>query len=392
MTTYDLIVAGGGAAGLSLVCHLLLSPLRDCKVLIVEQDPKDQNDQTWCFWAKQPTMFDHLLSCSWSQLQVCDACFALSLDLHTYRYQMMRGIDFYRFAHQLLSTAPQVDLLRGRITNIEDGDHTASVLVDGQRYTGLWAFDSLFNGITFRPDQTRYHTLTQQFQGWEIETPSPVFNPELATWLDFRTSQEQGAHFFAVLPFSAHRALVESVILAAKPLPWEVCGEAIGLYVRDVLHLTTFHITRKEQGLTPLTDWPFPRQSGRHVMTIGIKGGRVKPSTGYAFVRIQQDSAAIVRSLSEEGHPFHGLVSPRQYRFFDTVILNIMAHHPEQVAPLFIDLFRRNSVERIFRVLDETASLGENAMMAPFFPPALLWHALYQLIAGHKRCMGRRRP
>jgi lycopene beta-cyclase len=391
MTTYDLILAGGGAAGLSLACHLLLSPLRDRKVLIVEQDEKDQNDHTWCFWTQQPTVFDHLVFCSWNQLQVRDECFAQALDLHAYRYQMIRGIDFYRFAHQLISTASHVDLLRGRITDIEDGDHTASVLVDGQRYTGLWVFDSLFNGATFRPDQTRYHTLTQQFQGWEIETPFQVFNPEVATWLDFRTSQDHGTHFFSVLPFSANRALVESVILAARPLPWEICEEAIGLYVRDVLHITTFHITREEQGMTPLTDWPFPRQSGRHVMTIGIKGGRVKPSTGYAFVRIQQDSAAIVRSLSEEGYPFHRLVSPRHYRFFDAVILDIMAHHQEQVAPLFIDLFRRNSVERIFRVLDETASLGENAIMAPFFPPALLWHALHQLIAGRKMRMRRRR-
>jgi lycopene beta-cyclase len=59
MKSYDIIIAGGGAAGLSLACHLVQSPLRDRRVLIVEQDAKDQNDRTWCFWTDGPTLFDN---------------------------------------------------------------------------------------------------------------------------------------------------------------------------------------------------------------------------------------------------------------------------------------------------------------------------------------------
>jgi lycopene beta-cyclase len=114
-------------------------------------------------------------------------------------------------------------------------------------------------------------------------------------------------------------------------------------------------------------------------MTIGTNGGMVKPSTGYAFQRMQQDSAAIVRSLLQAGHPFSVAASPRRYRFFDSVMLSIMTHHGERIESILTALFRRNSVERIFRFLDEVASPWENFLMVPSLPPQLLWQALLQL-------------
>ena len=381
MKPYDLIIAGGGAAGLSLACHLVQSPLRDCKVLIVEQEAKDQNDRTWCFWANQPTLFDSIISRSWSQLQMLSSGFTKTLDLHTYGYHMIRGIDFYRFASQILSASPHVDFLRGSVERVEDGDQEASVLIDGQRYVGAWVFDSLFNRTTFHPEVAHYHSLKQQFKGWEIETPEQAFNPQVATFMDFRTSQEQGAHFFYVLPFSECNALVESVLYTAVPVCWESCEQSLDWYLTNIQGIKAYHLRRQEQGISPLTDWTFPRQTGKRIMAIGIQGGRVKPSTGYAFQRIQQDSAAIVRSLLEAGHPFGVPVSPRRYRFFDSVLLEIIAHHGAQVESIFTDLFRRNSVERVFRFLDEKASPWENRLDGSF-PAAEAFVAI--VVAGNR--------
>ena len=381
MPSYDLIIAGGGAAGLSLACHLVQSPLRDRRVLIVDREAKEQNDRTWCFWADQPTLFDPIISRSWNQLQVVGERFAKTLDLQRYRYNLIRGSDFYRFARQTLSAAPHVDFLCGTVERIEDGDTRASVLVDGQRYIGAWVFDSLFNWDVFKPDAVNYHVLKQQFKGWEIETLENAFNPQAATFLDFRASQEQGAHFMYVLPFSERHALVESVLWRAHPVSWDACEQALHLYLAQTLKITAYSTRREEQGITPLTDWPFPRQRGKRIMAIGTQGGRVKPSTGYAFLRVQRDSSAIVRSLLRVGHPFKVPVSPRRYRFFDSVLLEIMTRHGESVESILTVLFRHNSVERIFRFLDEVASPWENGVMVPSLPPQLLWQSLLQATA-----------
>jgi len=379
MKPYDIIIAGGSAAGLSLAYHLLHSPLHDRRALIVEKEAKDQNDRTWSFWTDRPTPFDDIVYRSWSQLQVLGNHFEKQLALDPYRYNMLRGIDFYRFTRQAFSLSPHVAYVQGKVERIEDGEQEASVLVDGQSYTGTWVFDSLFNRSAFKPDPARYHVLKQQFKGWEIETRENAFNPQAATFLDFRTSQQQGMHFFYVLPFSERHALVESVLCTTTPISWEACEQALRVYLDTILKVRTYGIRREEHGMSLLTDWPFPRQIGRRIMAIGAHGGGVKPSTGYAFIRMQEDASAIARSLLEVGHPFRVPPGPRRYRFFDSVMLEIMTHHGERIESIFTALFKRNPAERIFRFLDEAASLWENCLMIPCLPPQLLLQAMLRL-------------
>ncbi|WOC40926.1 hypothetical protein [Polaribacter sp. HL-MS24] len=52
---YDYIIAGSGCAGLSLLHSLLNTPsLQNTSILVIDQDQKQHNDRTWCFWEKQP--------------------------------------------------------------------------------------------------------------------------------------------------------------------------------------------------------------------------------------------------------------------------------------------------------------------------------------------------
>ena len=53
MKKYDYIIAGAGLAGLMLALEMSKSSLKNKKVLLVDKDPKNTNDRTWCFWAKQ---------------------------------------------------------------------------------------------------------------------------------------------------------------------------------------------------------------------------------------------------------------------------------------------------------------------------------------------------
>jgi lycopene beta-cyclase len=163
------------------------------------------------------------------------------------------------------------------------------------------------------------------------------------------------------------------------PVNWEFCEQALQVYLKSILGIKPYTILREEQGINPLTDWRFPRQLGKHIMAIGNHGGMVKPSTGYAFLRMQEDSSAIINSLLKVGHPFSLPSGHRRYRYFDAVVLEIMAHHAERIESIFTSLFKRNPVERIFRFLDEVATLRENLMMMPSLPPQLLLQAFLQL-------------
>ncbi|MGC9400323.1 MAG: lycopene cyclase family protein [Anaerolineae bacterium] len=92
MPPYDFIIAGDGLAGLSLACHLVHSPLRDRRILIVDMDPQKSNDRTWGYWSERPLLFDEAVYHTWDHLQIAGAGGGRTLPLGRYRYHVIRGI------------------------------------------------------------------------------------------------------------------------------------------------------------------------------------------------------------------------------------------------------------------------------------------------------------
>jgi lycopene beta-cyclase len=132
------------------------------------------------------------------------------------------------------------------------------------------------------------------------------------------------------------------------------------------------------------------------VLAIGVRGGRIKPSTGYAFSRVQADSDAIVQSLLAHGHPFELPADPACYGWLDAVLLRVMRTHPNAIAPAFAAMFGRNPMARILRFLDERATTGDilrimASLPAPLFVGTALEVAARQVGGVGKRKEGAKR-
>jgi len=376
---YDIIIAGGGLAGLSLACHMVRTPLRDQSILIVDRDPKKSNDRTWGFWADRPTLFDEVIWRAWDRMCVAgegDAA-ARTLALGDYQYKMIRGIDFYDFARRDLAARPNVTWLQGRIGSFEDGKVAATVTVDGEAYRGRW----VFNSLPARPNADDFQVLKMHFRGWEIETPSDRFDPATITFMDFRTPQAGEMRFFYVLPFAADRALVEYTVFSKAVLRRADYEAAIRDYLSRVLGIDDYVVVAQEAGAVPITDDPLERQLGKRVMAIGARAGRIKPSTGYAFMRVQQDSEEILDSLLLHGHPFDVPDDPDIYDLMDAVLLKVIHQDGGKLEGAFDAMFRRNTIEQILRFLDESSSPWENLMMIATMPSQVFIKAFFQVAA-----------
>lgn len=387
---YDFIIIGAGASGLSLACHLASSPLRDRSILLVERSLFEHERKTWAFWEKRgtPTPFGDVAFHSWHRLLVANPRRTLALQTHPYCYKAMRSSDFYRYAHERLSAFANIEFLQAEVSTVEEGLDCARISVGGGQYEARWVFDSRFNLDGFRPGG-RYNYLNMQIRGWEIETDHPSFDPQIATFLDFRTPQQSrepepakhgrprtlplalnpasrkprragacGSHFLYVLPSDAQHALVEHVacIPATESLMQEQEEEqALKNYIERTLGIRGYRVVNQEQGVNPMTDYPFPRRWDRssHVMAMGIAGGMLKPSTGFAFARIQRDSAAIVRSLLEHNQPFDVPRAEWPYRLSEPLMLWAMAAHGEKLGSLLSALFKIGRTHKILSFLDE---------------------------------------
>ncbi len=365
---YDFIIAGAGLSGLSLALHLIDSPLRDRSILIVDHDDKTRNDRTWSYWSDRPTLFDDLPCRTWDCLHLAGLDGEMLVDLHRYRYCTIRGIDFYEHARQELAQHPNVAWLRGNVDAIEDADESARVIIDGETVSGCWVFDSIPRQAN-SPVDGHYHQLKLHFKGWEIETARSAFDPSTATFLDFRAPQDNAIRFFYVLPFDERHALVEYTLFSNKPLLPHEYEQALQAYLRDVLQISEYRVTRQESSVIPITDRSFPRRLGGRVMSIGLRGGRLKPTTGFAFTRIQSDSAAIVQSLLAHDQPFDVPADAARYRLYDSMLLDIMEREPERIQSIFAALFKHNAIEQVLSFLDEQASFIQNMRMFATLPP-----------------------
>src|SRR5512141_2447795 len=278
----DFILAGGGLAGLSLAYHLINSPLRDRSILIIDKDAKQQNDRTWCCWEEQPTLFDEIAYRVWHRLHFVGDDFTREYDLAPYRYQMIRGIDFYDFTREKLSKCSNVTFVRGNIDRVQDGTDRATVIIDGKSFSGSWVFDSMLpsslrgsvptslpafsakqsptvsneiassaSGLLAMTNDQHYHHLNQHFRGWEIETDRPVFNPQLPTLFDFRTRQAGHMRFVYTLPFADNRALIEYTLFSTHLLQSEEYDAGLKTYIEEVLGIRQYTINHVEAGVIP---------------------------------------------------------------------------------------------------------------------------------------------
>lgn len=372
---FDYAILGGGAAGLSLALALIRSPLRDSSIVIIDKEKQGVTNTRWCFWTDEPSPYDDILHREWRNLSFLSDTVEQKWEISPFRYLMLRGGDFSAFAHAELQKY-NVTFLHEEGEVREAPDHAAlTITLPGggtEIIAARYAFDSRPVNLI---RQSQYNYLEQHFLGWEVETANPVFDPATVTLFDLRTPQRGGITFFYILPFSRTRALVEYTLFSAERLPGEEYASALRGHLNE-LGAGDYRILETERGIIPMTDAPFPRQLGRHILSIGTRGGRVKPSTGYAFSRIQRDSTKIVDSLLRFSHPFAIPPDPLRHRLQDAIMLELLAKEPGMARPVFSAIFSKNPIQRVLKYLDDRSSLIEDLQIMASHAPGVFLRAI----------------
>jgi lycopene beta-cyclase len=284
------------------------------------------------------------------------------MDLGAYRYRMIRGLDYYKFVRAALAQNPQFTWVREKVSDLRyvQGLGVRATTPLGE-FTARYAFDSRPPNLNQLQNPKKHRYLLQHFVGWEVATDTDVFDPAVVEFMDFRGEQHQEARFIYVLPFSKRKALVEYTLFSETPLAKSEYEAAIRHYLETTLGLKHYRIEAEEMGAIPMTDHPLPGLAGPCIINLGTRGGRAKPSTGYAFKRIHEQSERLVAALAATGRPPTDPTGDKwQFHLFDTLLLDIMQRRGETTRDIFRELFDHNPVERIFRFLDETTSWADN--------------------------------
>jgi lycopene beta-cyclase len=365
--SYDAVIAGGGLGGLSLAAHLAAGGWRDRSVLIVDGSGPVPPAEAWASWADRPGLLDAAVVREYRRLTIHAGGADLVLPLRRYRYRLVSRAALERVVAELVSGCPGFERFAGHVDRISDGDGAAEVVVDGRAVRAGWVFDSVTQSPPGPEPDARI-----AFTGWEIHCDRPVFDPGSAVLLDFRAGRAGHARFGYALPADEHRALVELTEFVPRhtPAPPPAArAAALAAYLLGVRRTGGFRVLHRESAVLPLRVAPPARRRGR-VLAVGARGGLLKASTGYAYQRVQRDSAAIAASLDRYGHPFDLPAGHRRHRMLDAVLLEALGRDPAELERAFARLFAANPPERVLRFLDEDTGPVEELRMIASLPPA----------------------
>lgn len=367
MSRYDYIIAGAGAAGLSLIVHMLHSgKFSDKKILLIDRSPKIQNDRTWCFWEEQPGLFESIVCRQWNRMWFHGVDGKSNLHkIAPYQYKMIRGINFYDYAFSLIKLHQNISIVYGEIESIYSDNTETYLIVDGSRIDAKYIFSSL--PVEVKKSKNVY-SLIQHFMGWFVRTEKDIFNPDEATIMDFRTKQCDDTRFVYVMPFSKNEALVEYTVFSETMLNDPDYNEGLNDYLSTTLNLNSneFSVLNVEAGKIPMTNYDYP-SSDHNIIYIGSAGGNTKASSGYTFRFIQKHSCQIVDALIKNLSP-HINVNEKKYNFYDSILLKILIEKKLPGALIFTQLFEHNEMNEVFKFLDNETSIPEDIKLISTLP------------------------
>lgn len=348
--SYDYIIAGAGAAGLSLAVQLIKNGIAQSKtILLIDREEKNKNDRTWCFWEKEAGLFEPVVYKQWNDLIVDTGKALKRCSITPYTYKMIRGIDFYQYCHEQIGKEKNITCITGEITAIENNDTGASVTLSGNVFSAGYVFSSI---LTVAPEiSEKQHYLLQHFKGWLVEAETDCFDANAAVFMDFRIPQNNDTRFVYVLPFSAKTALVEYTVFSRDIIPDEEYDEGLKEYIQQHITQGGYKITGSEKGVIPMTDYRFPRRDG-NIFYMGTAGGNTRGSSGFTFKNIQKHTAAIAEKLRNNETPDVKNVMNRRAAFYDAVLLGVLDNQYSDGKTVFTSLFRKRKITGILSFLD----------------------------------------
>lgn len=375
---YDYIILGGGLSGLLIAFRMADDPWFDNKsIVIIDKEIKNQNDRTWCFWEEPNGEFDSILSKTWENAFIGNQDFQQSFTMKPYLYKMIRSRDFYQLVFDTISAKSNFSFIQDEIISWKQ--HSDSVVIQGknQSYSGYFLLNSFFD-VNPLLNKNNYPYLKQHFIGWFIKTQEPLFDDSEVKFMDFTIEQNGNTRFMYVLPTSKTEALFEYTLFSEDLLEKIEYEKAIQNYLQN-LGITEYEIVEKEAGNIPMTCFPFHNQNSERILFTGTAGGWTKASTGFTFFNSKKQAVKLVEFLKTNQNltQFH---QKNRYWFYDLILLEVLHQNNELGAQLFGTLFQKNSIQDIFRFLNEEGTIFSDLKVMLTLPKWIFIKATFRAL------------
>ena len=385
---YDYIIVGAGAAGLMLGSAMALDPFFSSKkILVLDPDPKENNDRSWCFWSteeKNKGPWQALQPHHWDYIGVSEGDRLTEKSIAPYRYTLIEAAPFYALMKKRIAAAPHILFKQEKVGHVTQRSlGLMAIPTEKETYLGRQVFDSRFD---YKPliAQQQFPVLQQHFIGWFVTAKKAVFHPDQAVFMDFSLPQKGNTRFMYLLPSSPTEALVEYTLFSPQRLETQEYENAIIDYLAGLgLSPADYEVSRTEAGSIPMSCYPFEQNNHAHYMKIGTAGGWSKPSTGYTFQNSHRKIQALVPYL-KTAKPLHKFHKRSRFWWYDRILLRVLSQDNSQGKDIFEGLFKKRSAPLILKFLSEETNFLEELYIMSAAPLWRFTKAFFKVIGNSK--------
>jgi lycopene beta-cyclase len=370
----DLLVIGGGLAGLSLAARLARGGYAG-RVVILEPRQEYVDDRSWAFWTPAGSPLRATAARHWSRWQISrQGGEQVTCSAEGWSYAYVRSLDFYRAALRLIATRPNFNLVMGTAASAvaRNGDHT-SVATSAGSLSARFVVDTRPATI----DRFDRSIMFQSFSGRELMFDQPHFDDSRVELMTDMRSDALGFVFSYVLPLSPSHALVEVTRFSTHPLSQALLSTdldqmlaARGWSQADVLRTETAVLP---MGL-PARDHAEPIPG---VVRAGVGAGALRAASGFGFLRIQAWADRCAHALSRGHLPVGHPPEPKIRGWMDQVFLRALAKHPERSAEFFLRLAGSVAGEVFVRFMSDQGGWLDHARIIAALPPGPFLQAMH---------------
>jgi len=378
----DLVILGGGCAGLSLAARLAKLGKNAPKVFIIEKRKNYTNDRTWCFWDIENTQYQSLKSHAWSKFEVSNKNLSNEYDCSQHEYLMLESHHFYEDALSSIGSNLNIQLildqeLLSEPIRTEDGWHiknanleiTTKLIVDTRPPSEIAQKDSI---------------LWQSFIGYEIQTQSDLFSPKKMVLMEFDEDFKEGLGFVYILPTTENRALIEYTVFSENRFLKEQLIANLEKSITKKTNGQKYEILRTEHGILPMGYQSAKEEKDSTYLYAGLFSGAARPSSGYAFQRIQSWATSCAESVASHKMLYKFPEDPLLQSLMDGLFLDVIKKNPTMAASLFEDLFKKCDLKTVIKFMSDQATIGDYFRIVRSLPPLpflrALPHFLFQKI------------
>ena len=362
---YDYIICGAGASGLILASSMLDDKYFSNKnILLIEKENKNLNDRTWSFWEEKNGNFDNLVSKSWSYAKFKSFNTNLEFNLDPFIYKTIRSSDFYKKLFSKIKLSKQIKIENLEVKEIISKKNKVIIHTKSDEFIGKYVFSSILKKDLLK--NSSFPFLKQHFEGWFIKTNKPFFNKNKTTLMDFSINQKNETRFIYILPFKSNEALIEFTLFTKSILKNSEYEKVLKEYLNKK-GINSYEILEKEQGVIPMTCYPFEKHNNSRVLFIGTAGGWTKASSGYTFKNIITKTELLINFLKRE-HDLTKFNLKSRFDFYDLILIDVLYNYNHLGDKIFSSLFRNNKPNKVLNFLDEKTNLIDELKIMYSFP------------------------